>query len=137
VNRGRRWYLVCWDRARDDWRTFRVDRIGEPVATGPRFRPRRLPAVDPAAFVEQRLASMPMRYEARLTLHAPAERVRVPGGTVTPVDGSSCEYRTGDDDLAWLALRVAMLGVEFELHEPAELGDALRAMAGRILRGTG
>src|SRR5688572_6428045 len=64
VNRGRRWYLVCWDRARDDWRTFRVDRIGEPVATGPRFTPRELPAADPAAFVEQRLVSLPTRYEA-------------------------------------------------------------------------
>src|SRR5918997_4314852 len=31
VNRGRRWYLVCWDRARQDWRTFRVDRIAEPT----------------------------------------------------------------------------------------------------------
>src|SRR5215213_7208651 len=27
VNVGRRWYLVAWDRRREDWRTFRVDRI--------------------------------------------------------------------------------------------------------------
>ena len=27
VNRGRRWYLVAWDRRREDWRTFRVDRL--------------------------------------------------------------------------------------------------------------
>ncbi len=24
---GARWYLVAWDRDRDDWRTFRIDRI--------------------------------------------------------------------------------------------------------------
>jgi predicted DNA-binding transcriptional regulator YafY len=135
VNRGRRWYLVCWDRGRDDWRTFRVDRISEPVATGPRFQPRRLPAADPAAFVEQRLVSIPTRYEARLTLHAPAAAIRVPWGTVTPIDDATCEYRTGDDDLAWLALRIAMLGVDFELHEPPELADALRALAARLRRG--
>jgi predicted DNA-binding transcriptional regulator YafY len=27
VNLGRRWYLVAWDRSREDWRTFRVDRF--------------------------------------------------------------------------------------------------------------
>ena len=27
VNAGLRWYAVCWDLDRDDWRTFRVDRI--------------------------------------------------------------------------------------------------------------
>ena len=137
VNRGRRWYLVCWDRARDDWRTFRVDRIGEPVATGPRFAPRELPAADPAAFVEQRLVSLPTRYEARLTLQAPADEIRTPWGTVTPIDDATCEYRTGDDDLAWLALRVAMLGVEFEVHEPPELKEALHRLSARILRSVG
>jgi predicted DNA-binding transcriptional regulator YafY len=137
VNRGRRWYLVCWDRARDDWRTFRVDRITEPAATGVRFAPRELPAADPAAFIEQRLVSLPSRYEARLTLHAPAESIRIPWGTVTPIDDATCEYRTGDDDLAWLAMRVAMLGVEFEVHEPPELNEALTALAERIRRGVG
>src|SRR5688572_22139419 len=44
VNVGRRWYLVAWDRGRDDWRTFRVDRLGAPASTGMRFRPRELPA---------------------------------------------------------------------------------------------
>ncbi|URN18479.1 helix-turn-helix transcriptional regulator, partial [Streptomyces sudanensis] len=27
VSTGRRWYLVAWDVDRDDWRTFRVDRL--------------------------------------------------------------------------------------------------------------
>ncbi len=34
VNLGRRWYLVAWDRRREDWRTFRVDRLDRPAATG-------------------------------------------------------------------------------------------------------
>jgi predicted DNA-binding transcriptional regulator YafY len=135
VNRGRRWYLVCWDRQRDDWRTFRVDRISEPATTGVRFAPRELPAADPAAFVEQRLVSIPMRYEARLTLRAPADEIRTAWGTLTPIDDASCEYRTGDDNLEWLALRVAMLGVEFEVHEPPELSEALQSLAERLLRG--
>jgi predicted DNA-binding transcriptional regulator YafY len=135
VNRGRRWYLVCWDRARQDWRTFRVDRIDEPSPLAVRFAPRRLPVEDPAAFVEQRFAALPSRYEARLTLHAPAGAVRVPWGTVTPIDDRSCEYRTGDDDLGWLAMRVAMLGVDFEVHEPPELVEQLSILARRLERG--
>ncbi|MBR8745229.1 YafY family protein, partial [Nocardiopsis sp. MG754419] len=27
VSHGRRWYLVAWDTGREDWRTFRVDRL--------------------------------------------------------------------------------------------------------------
>ena len=29
VNHGRRWYLLAWDRRREDWRTFRLDRLDE------------------------------------------------------------------------------------------------------------
>ena len=51
-----------------------------------------------------------------------------------PLDADACEYRTGDDDLRWLALRVAMLGVDFELREPPELVEHLRPLAGRLER---
>ena len=50
VYSGHRWYLVAFDLDRDDWRTFRVDRIrgrvrvgaSRPPADGPGRRPRRL-----------------------------------------------------------------------------------------------
>lgn len=35
----RRWYLVAWDVDRDDWRTFRADRITPRPPHGPRFTP--------------------------------------------------------------------------------------------------
>src|SRR4051812_41887703 len=41
---GRRWYLVAYDLIRQDWRTFRVDRLTAPHPTGARFRTRELPA---------------------------------------------------------------------------------------------
>jgi predicted DNA-binding transcriptional regulator YafY len=56
VNFGRRWYLVGWDRARAGWRTFRVDRLSRPAATGMRFTARGLPAKDAADYVEQSIA---------------------------------------------------------------------------------
>ena len=56
VTLGRRWYLVAWDTRREDWRSFRVDRIAEPVATGVRFSPRELPEADAAAYVLKSLS---------------------------------------------------------------------------------
>ena len=138
VNLGRRWYLVGWDRGRDDWRTFRVDRVTRPAANGRRFSPRRLPAKDAAAYVEQGLAGMYSRYEARVTVHAPAERVaaRLPwiAGALEPIDDRRCEYRTSDDDLQWLAMRIAMLGADVEVHEPPELVAQLNALGERLQR---
>jgi len=44
VHTGRRWYLLAFDLDRDDWRTFRVDRIDSAPLPGPRFTPRPEPA---------------------------------------------------------------------------------------------
>ena len=139
VNVGRRWYLVAWDHGREGWRTFRVDRLSRPAATGMRFEPRKLPAKDGAAYVSQRLSAAPNRYEARVTLHAPADVVRrsVPehwGGTIQPIDGGRCEFRTGDDDLDWLAMRITMFRIDFEVHEPPELREHMRMLAERYRR---
>ena len=55
-------------------------------------------------------AAEPLR--GALTLNVPAEELAtersLPLGTIKPIDGGSCEFRTGDDDLDWLAMRVAM-----------------------------
>jgi predicted DNA-binding transcriptional regulator YafY len=138
VNLGRRWYLVAWDRRREDWRSFRVDRLRRPAAMGVGFSQRRLPAKDAAAYVAQSITSAPSRFEARVTLQAPADEVtaRVPShwGTIEPLDDRTCEYRTGDEDLGWLAVRITMLGVDFEVHEPPELIAHLDVLARRLQR---
>jgi predicted DNA-binding transcriptional regulator YafY len=136
VNHGRRWYLLAWDRRREDWRTFRVDRLARPTSTGVRFVARSLPASDAAAYLEQSIAGAPSRFEALVTLHAPAEEIssRVPAhwGTIEPIDARTCTYTAGDDDLRWLALRITMLGVDFTVHEPPELIEHLRELASRL-----
>ncbi|WP_217914546.1 helix-turn-helix transcriptional regulator [Miltoncostaea marina] len=141
VNRGRRWYLVAWDRRREAWRTFRLDRLADPVATGSRFSPRPLPAGDAAAFVEGGLAAGASRLEARVTVHAPAGELaaRHPhlASALTPIDERRCEYRTSDDDVRWLAMRIVALGAEVDVHEPPELVEHLRDMARRLLRAAG
>jgi predicted DNA-binding transcriptional regulator YafY len=141
VNLGRRWYLVAWDRRREDWRTFRVDRLDRPAATGLRFTARALPAPNAVAYVEQSIAGAFSGFEARVTVHASAEelagRLSYLGGTLTPIDTQRCKYRISDVDLEWLALRVAMLGVDVDVHEPPELIAHLRALARRLRRAAG
>jgi predicted DNA-binding transcriptional regulator YafY len=141
VNLGRRWYLVAWDRRRDDWRTFRIDRLTRPASSGVRFVPRELPGRDAAAFVELSISRTPNRFEASVILHAAAEEIarRVPSywGTIEPIDERTCRYRSGDDDLGWLAIRIAMLDVDFEVQEPPELTERLEALADRLGRATG
>jgi predicted DNA-binding transcriptional regulator YafY len=138
VNHGRRWYLVAWDRRREDWRTFRVDRLAAPTSTGVRFNARRLPANDAAVFVEQSISAATNRFEAVVTLRAGAAEIagRIPAywGTIEPIDARRCRFSTGDDDLNWLGLRIAMLGVDFEVQEPPELVEQLRALSQRLAR---
>ena len=140
VNAGRRWYLVAWDCGREDWRSFRVDRLARPAATGVRFEPRELPARDAAAYVGQSLAAAPARYDATVTVEATAEELssrRWVGGTVEPIDDERCLYRTSDDNLDWLAIRVVMIGHEIDVHGPPELIERLRELGGRITRAIG
>jgi predicted DNA-binding transcriptional regulator YafY len=141
VNLGRRWYLLAWDRGREDWRTFRVDRISKPAGIAARFESRELPDEDAGAVVAGSISSATYGHEARVTLLAPADEVRdafgASWGTIEPVDASSCEFRTSDDDMHWLAMRILMLGVDFEVHEPAELVAQLESLAARLGRAVG
>lgn len=68
VPHGARWYLVAWDAGREDWRTFRIDRLSALVATGVRVSPRELPAPDAAAFVRSRRSDSRPRHEAVIRL---------------------------------------------------------------------
>jgi len=140
VSLGRRWYLVAWDVERHDWRTFRVDRLAAPVSTGVRFRPRDLPAEDAAAFVRDRLASVPTRFQVRVDVHAPGadvERVVGGWGTVVHVDDASCQLQMNVDTFEWPAFVLGSVGAEFEVMQPPELNDYLRDMGTLFLRGSG
>jgi predicted DNA-binding transcriptional regulator YafY len=137
VNLGRRWYLAAWDCGRDDWRTFRLDRLDRPTPAGGRFTPRDVPGGDVAAWVASNLRGGTQRHEARVTVHAPAawltKRMGGWGGTITAIDDERCELRS-DDSLDWLAMRVGMLGVDFDAHEPPALREHLARLAARCTR---
>jgi predicted DNA-binding transcriptional regulator YafY len=141
ANWGRRWYLVAYDLERDDWRTFRVDRIGPPrQPTGPRFTPRELPEADLASYVSRRVSAAAWRHHARVTVHAPAaavvERINPAVGMVTAVDDETCVLETGADTIDSLAVHLGLLGYDFEATDPPELVTHLRELASRYQRAT-
>ncbi|MEH0425319.1 YafY family protein [Streptomyces stelliscabiei] len=140
VNWGRRWYLVAWDVEREDWRTFRVDRMRPRTPTGPRFTPREPPGGDITAYVSLRVSSAAWRHHARVTVHAPAtaviERINPAVGTVQPLDADTCVLTTGADTVQTLAAHLGMLDFDFDVTEPVELVDHLRRLADRYARST-
>ncbi|HXR29060.1 MAG TPA: YafY family protein [Solirubrobacteraceae bacterium] len=141
VHTGRRWYLVAWDLAREDWRTFRVDRIEPPLATDRRFPERKPPAEDLAAYVARGVSSARDRYQARVLLMAPVAELqqRVPAwaGTLEPYGADACVLHTGADWLGGLAVYVADIGVEFRVLDPPELRDRVRELGQRFLSASG
>lgn len=141
VHTGRRWYLVAWDLGRDSWRTFRVDRIEARLATGARFTPRDPPDGDFAAYAMRSVAYAPYPYQARVKLHAPAEKVaeRIPAsvGMVEAIDERTCRFSSGGMSLDMLAVWMGMIGFDFEVEEPSELSARLRVLAERFTRATG
>jgi predicted DNA-binding transcriptional regulator YafY len=138
VHTGRRWYLVAWDTGREQWRTFRVDRMAPGVKADRRFEPREPPVEDVAAYVSQSVAAVRNRWQARVLLHAPladvAGRVPYTVGTLEAVDGRSCLLRTAADWLGGLAVYIADIGVDFEVLDPPELAEQVRVLADRFGR---
>jgi predicted DNA-binding transcriptional regulator YafY len=139
VSWGRKWYLVAWDTERDAWRTFRVDRIEPRTPTGPRFTPRELPeGGDVAAYVARGVSSAGFRFQARVTVHAPADvvtaRINPAVGVVEAIDEHTCVLATGADSVDTVAVYLGLLDADFEVSEPPELVMRLRVLADRYRR---
>ena len=139
VSTGRRWYLVAFDLRRDDWRTFRLDRLTRPRLAGPRFTPRELPASDAATFVAESITSRPTRYVDELDVTGDPARVeqamRYAGGTVARRDGDECGVEIALDHLDWLISTVVSLVIEFgaeAVHPVATRGLTLDELAARL-----
>lgn len=140
VHSGYRWYLVAFDLDRDDWRTFRIDRIRGRVRVAERGRPRTVPGGDPAAFVKQRLRSAgpdePAAAPGRIRIQASATQIhkRIPTryATVEPDGDDSCIVTTvgawSREFLVWMAL----LEEPIQVLGPPELITTARTLATRL-----
>ncbi|MEV5411006.1 WYL domain-containing protein [Thermopolyspora sp. NPDC052614] len=131
-----RWYLVAWDLDREDWRTFRADRITPRVPTGPRFTPRELPGGDVAAFVAARfwdssLYDWPCRGEVILDLPASAVSPYFRDAVVEELGPDRCRLLLGSWSWVGLAATIGRFDADIEVVRPPELKDAFAHLARR------
>jgi predicted DNA-binding transcriptional regulator YafY len=136
VTWGSRWYLVAWDCDREDWRTFRIDRLRPKTPAGPRFTPRTLPG-QPASLVARGIAQM-WPYQATVRLHTPATSDAAQAvatyGRIEPVDDQTCLLHIGADTPRALTFLLNAIEVDFDIVDAPELADHLRRIADRYQR---
>lgn len=139
VYTGSRWYLVAWDRGREDWRTFRLDRIQPPATICAHFAPRPGPqGGDLKAFVSRSLAVSPYPTQARVVLHAPrelmAQRIPAAYGLLEAIDDERCLLQCGAHALDHLTYWLLAFDVDFEVLEPVALKERLIRAGERAAR---
>ncbi|MER5763799.1 transcriptional regulator [Streptomyces sp. NPDC002082] len=152
VSTGSRWYLVAYDMERGDWRTFRVDRVSEPCATGVRFVKRELP-MDAVEFVRRGLRGggtylVDVTFTVTVTVTGDGRADALPGWLRERVVGAepgsgvveSGEVRVrfeSADSPEWLVARLALAGVPFSVHGPEALVEAARVLGARLTEASG
>lgn len=131
-----RWYLLAWDHDRGDWRTFRLDRIAEIVATGTFFEPRPRPAESAAGYLRRELTAG--RHRAVVTVAAAATAVadilKFQDCDIESRGPQRCRITTWVDSFEWLVLNLTFLDADFVIEEPPAFRDRCRALAARLDR---
>jgi predicted DNA-binding transcriptional regulator YafY len=134
VTTGRRWYLLAYDRDRDDWRSLRLDRMSAVTAQCTTFVPR--PAPDARDYVRHAIIAAPYRYVARVRYPVPtsvvARHFSPQSVSVEPDGDHACVLTAGGDDPERMVLFFAMVGAEFEVLEPPEVRRAADTVGTRL-----
>jgi predicted DNA-binding transcriptional regulator YafY len=140
VHSGYRWYLLAFDLDRDDWRTFRVDRIEGRVKEDGRGRRRAVPGGDAAAYVRRQLhtqgADAGEATPGRIRLQLPADqaRARIPSRYVTiePDGDAACVVATKGHWSRSFLVWMATLDVAMQVLDPPEMVAAARTLVERL-----
>lgn len=137
VASGGHWYLIAWDLERDDWRSFRADRITLRSSTGPRFTPRTVPGGSATEFLRSRFAGTVPGEKwpcvGKVLLHAAAHEVLpfAGDGVVEAVGPNRTSFEVGS--WSWIALAASLnrFDTGLEVIDPPELRDAFAVLARR------
>ncbi|MEU8397954.1 WYL domain-containing protein [Nonomuraea sp. NPDC048892] len=136
----RHWYLLCWDLDRDDWRTFRIDRISAVHRTAVFFEPRPLSQRQIEEFVAVATSWGRQATDATATIRMPIERLRQEFGEwaqgVEPAGADTTRWPVGGGDVreTMYALSWIPAGVEYTVDLPGPARTQLRETLARMLR---
>jgi predicted DNA-binding transcriptional regulator YafY len=129
-----RWYLPAHDHGRGELRTFRVDRMSEPMLGEAAWN---APPddFDAVASVTAAIASVPWTWAVEVALDLPlavaAERVPSTLGSLRE-DGGGTLLTMRVESLDWMATVLAGLGCGFTVRRPDELRASVAALAARL-----
>jgi predicted DNA-binding transcriptional regulator YafY len=127
VHTGRRWYFVARDVARDQWRTFRADRVEQVEPTGCAVE--LVDPPDPALLVSRGIAGVVYPLYATVRLPHPMDRALrlVPPkiGSHRPDGPDATIVEIGGNDADELAKYLLGLGTTLRVLSPDRVRDAL------------
>jgi predicted DNA-binding transcriptional regulator YafY len=136
VGRRGKWYLVGYCRLRQDFRTFRLDRMRKTHPLKERFHKRE--EFDFRAYAIEYLENYRAKWRIRVVFEEDLARLRrrIPsswGVLAKTEEGVAFDWTA--DELDWAARYLMGLRLRFVVKDPPELRDALRGLAeeaGRI-----
>jgi predicted DNA-binding transcriptional regulator YafY len=136
----RHWYLLCWDLDKEDWRTFRVDRLSDVEHTRVLFTPKPLTAEEIEEFILVARSWVRQAVEADAVMALPLDTMREwfgPWGQgATAEDDAHTRWPVGGADFRETMYGLSWIpeGVEYttDLAEPAR--SQLREVLDRMLR---
>ena len=133
------WYLLAWDAGREDWRTFRVDRMTDLRRTHRPYTPRELPATSALAYLREGLQRD--RHPATLVIEAPVEAVlevfAFDDVTVEPLGPDRTRLTVAVDSWHRLLLGLAFLDADFSVATAPELAEPFGVFGARLLAAAG
>ena len=132
---SRNWYLLCWDLDRDDWRTFRVDRIAEVQHARFRFEPKPLTPEQVAEFIQVATTWTPQALEAAAVMDLPLEAVRERFGQwsqgAEAVGAKRTRWPVGGTDFR--DVMYALSWIPAGVHYSCDLGEPARGELAEVL----
>ena len=125
-----RWYLFAWDLDREDWRTFRLDRMHAVHPSTFTFAARETPDIEHA--VRESITVAGYRAACTVRILAPyaqvAPMISARTGTLEADGEDACVLRAGADQLRWVAVHLAGMGLPVEVIDPPELLEEIEAL---------
>lgn len=134
VVRHGRWYLLCWSRAREAQRAYRIDRVRAVTELDETFPTPVVP--DAVAMLEEHLA-VGWEYDVEVVIDAPDDVVRrsLPRalGRLDPLDAETSRLVGSTSNPRWYAEQLTVLPTTYRILRCPELQEAARAIGQRLL----
>lgn len=125
------WYLVGYCCLRQDYRTFRLDRIQQVEKLTEPFE--RAGDFDCRAYVMQQSGGFDIEVEFQAPLYTVQQRIPASYGTLTETS-TGVLFQTQYESIDGMARYLMSLNIPFVIHRPSELREALLRLAEQMVQ---